>query len=295
MIDWHRLFGLALCDLFAGSPWIVELEKDLSQKRQLLDVVILRRGPGEFVGQLPDGLEHLADHNLLSYKSLREPLDDWALKELTGHYVNYHKQVSRKELLPEESFQLFGVCARFPQKLAAQLRLEPSHPGVYLLQRGTDRIVVIVLSEIAREEHNSLWHLFSAVPEVVRFGAGHYRRHMADMSGIVNKLFKRYELEGIAMPYTIEDFRREYLAELPPEERLKGLSPDERLEGLSPDERLEGLSPDERLVGLSLEERLRGLSPDEIKAYLKKLEQAKKPKRRSAAKQRNPNRRKGQK
>jgi hypothetical protein len=32
MIDWHRLFGLALCDLFAGSPWIVELEKDLSQK-----------------------------------------------------------------------------------------------------------------------------------------------------------------------------------------------------------------------------------------------------------------------
>jgi hypothetical protein len=179
--------------------------------------------------------------------------------------------------LPEESFQLFGVCTRFPQKLAGQVRLEPSHAGVYLLERGTDRIVVIVLSEIAREEHNSLWHLFSAVPEVVRFGAAHYRPHVADMSGAVNKLFKSYELEGIAMPYTFEDFRREYLAELSPEERLKGLSPDKRLEGLSPDERLQGLSP------------------EEIKAYLAKIEQAKKPKRRSAPKGRNPNRRNGKK
>jgi hypothetical protein len=259
MIDWHRLFGLALCDLFAGSPWIVELEKDLSQKRQPLDVVILRRRPGDFAGRLPDGLEHLADHNLLSYKSLREPMDDWALKELTGHYVNYRKLVSPKEPLSEELFQLFAVCTRFPQKLAGQLRLERSHSGVYLTHRGTDRIIVIVLSEIAREEHNSLWHLFSAVPEVVRFGAAHYRERMADMSGVVNKLFKRYELEGISMPYTFEDFRREYLAEL------------------------------------SVEERLKGLSPDEIRAYLNKLEQTRAPKRRPADRRKKPSRRKGQK
>ncbi len=264
MIDWHRLFGLALCDLFAGSPWIVELEKDLSQKRQLLDVVVLRRGPGEFTGRLPDGLEHLADYNLLSYKSLREPLDDWALKELTGHYVNYRKLVSPKELLPEESFQLFGVCTRFPQKLAAQSRLEPTHQGVYLLRRGTDCIVVVVLSEISRAEHNSLWHLFSAVPDVVRFGAAHYRQRMAEMSGIVNKLFETYELEGIAMPYTMEDFRREYLAELPPEERVKGLPPEERLKGLSPEERLRGLSSAEI---------------EALKAYLDKLDPEKTPKR----------------
>ncbi len=295
MIDWHRLFGLALCDLFAGSPWTVELEKDLSQKRQPLDVVILRRGPGEFAGRLPDGLEHLADHNLLSYKSLHEPLEDWSLKELTGHYVNYRKLVSPKELLPEASFRLFGVCTRFPQKLARQLRLESSHAGVYLAPRGTDRIVIVVLSEIAREEHNSLWHLFSAVPEVVTFGMAHYRPRVADMSGVINKLFKKYELEGIAMPYTMEDFRREYLAELSPQERLEGLSPDERLEGLSPDERQKGLSPPERLAGLSPDQRLQGLSPDEIKAYLKKLAQAKKPRRPAPRKSRNPNRRNGKK
>jgi hypothetical protein len=70
------------------------------------------------------------------------------------------------------------------------------------------------------------------------------------------------------MPYTMEDFRREYLAELPPEERLKGLT---------------------------AEERLKGLSPDAIKAYLEKLEQAKPRKRRSATKRRNPDRRSAQK
>ena len=83
-VDWHRLFGLALMDFFAGSPWRVDVEKDLSVKQQYLDVVILRREPGEFKGKLPDGLDHLADHNLLTYKSHHEPLDDWSLKELTG-------------------------------------------------------------------------------------------------------------------------------------------------------------------------------------------------------------------
>jgi hypothetical protein len=28
--DWHRLFGLLLSDLFSGSPFVVEVEADLS-------------------------------------------------------------------------------------------------------------------------------------------------------------------------------------------------------------------------------------------------------------------------
>ena len=45
---------------------------------------------------------------------------DEALKELTGHYVNYRKQVSSsmQELLPEQHFRLYAVSARFPQNLA---------------------------------------------------------------------------------------------------------------------------------------------------------------------------------
>ena len=41
---WHRLFGLLLTDHLRGSPFSVELEKDLSHRQQLLDVAIVRRG-----------------------------------------------------------------------------------------------------------------------------------------------------------------------------------------------------------------------------------------------------------
>src|SRR5437660_10891082 len=91
--DWHRLFGLLLTDYFTNSPFIVEIERDLSQQQQLLDVVILRRGRGRFNGRLPDGLDDLTAHNLITFKSFHEALDAWALKELIGHYVAYRKLV----------------------------------------------------------------------------------------------------------------------------------------------------------------------------------------------------------
>jgi hypothetical protein len=121
--DWHRLFGLLLTDFFSGSPFTVEVERDLSQQQQLLDVVIVRRGRGRFVGRLPDGLEDLAEHNLHTFKSHREALDDWAIRELVGHYVAYRKLVSRSpsDLLPAERFQLYAVVARFPHNLAGQV------------------------------------------------------------------------------------------------------------------------------------------------------------------------------
>ena len=93
--DWHRLLGLIFTDFFTGSAWNVELEKDLSVKRQLLDIIILRRDGGELIDPLPDGLEGMKKHNLLTFKSIREPLDDWTLKELTGHYVNQLPQADQ--------------------------------------------------------------------------------------------------------------------------------------------------------------------------------------------------------
>ncbi len=125
-MDWHRLFGLLLTDFFTGSPFIVELEKDLSIKQQYLDVVILRKRKGRFTERLPDGLDDLADHNLITFKSHQEALDDWALKELTGHYVNYRKQFSSggEPLLPESAFRMYAVCSRFPHNLAQSVPWE---------------------------------------------------------------------------------------------------------------------------------------------------------------------------
>lgn len=71
--DWHRLFGLLLTDFFTGSPFEVEVERDLSVQQQLLDVVIIRRGRGRFAGRLPDGLEGLRAHNLVTFKSPTRP------------------------------------------------------------------------------------------------------------------------------------------------------------------------------------------------------------------------------
>ena len=93
---WHRLLGMVLTDLFTGRPWRVELEQKLALKSQRLDILIIERQAGEATGTqaqdlagLPDGLETLAAHNLLTYKSHHEALDVWALEELTGHYVTY--------------------------------------------------------------------------------------------------------------------------------------------------------------------------------------------------------------
>ena len=257
-MNWHRLFGLLLTDFFTGSPYVVELEKDLSVKKQLLDVVILRKGQGRFMRPLPDGFDNLAVHNLITFKSHREALDDWALKELTGHYVNYRKQVSppRGALLPEEDFRLYAVCSRYPHNLAATVTWSVVQDGVYECRRGTDVVRVIVAHELPRTENNALLHLLSATPDQVQYGVAHYQQQSADTSTVLGQLFEGYQREGLKMSYTMEDFRRDYV-----KEHLKDLTLEERLEGLSPDERLRGLSP---------EELLQRLSPDQIESHLRR-------------------------
>src|SRR5947208_2214526 len=203
-MDWHRLFGLVLTDFFTGSPFVVELEKDLSLKKQLLDVIILRKYPGTFTDPMPEGLEDLATHNLITFKSHQEALDDWALKELTGHYVNYRKQLSPedKPLLPETEFRLYAVCARFPHNLAQEVPWEAVQPGVYRCRRGTDVIGVVVAGQLPQAENNAPLHLFSASAEQVSYGADHYRKRTQRTSTLLDQLFQGYQREGLPMPYT---------------------------------------------------------------------------------------------
>ena len=211
-MDWHRLFGLFLTDFFTDSPFVVELEKDLSLHQQLLDVVIIRKKQGSLSVQLPDGLDNLANHNLLTFKSHHEALDDWALKELTGHYVNYRKQVSppRQSLLPEAEFRLYAVCSRYPHNLANTVALEPVQQGVYDCRRGTDLIRVVVAQELPEAKHNAALFLFSASDKQVAYGALNYGRREKTTSSLLDQLLEGYEHEGVVMPYTMDDFLREY-------------------------------------------------------------------------------------
>jgi hypothetical protein len=251
--DWHRLFGLLLIDFFTGSPFTVEVERDLSEQQQFLDVVILRRGRGRFAGRLPDGLDGLAAHNLISFKSHHEALDGWALKELVGHYVAYRKLVSRSPsgLLPEEQFRLYAVCARFPHNLSGQVPWQERQAGVYDCRWGTDVVRVVVAGELPRESHNAPLHLFSASPGLVGFGSAAYRRRSEETSLLLGQLFERFQREGFAMSFTMEDFKRQYV-----KEHFPKLTPEEQREVLR---------------SLPAEELLAVLSAEQIREYLDQL------------------------
>ncbi|HEV3446802.1 MAG TPA: hypothetical protein VG099_19335 [Gemmataceae bacterium] len=112
-------------------------------------------------------------------------------------------------------------------------------------------------------------HLFSASAETVGYGAGHYEQRSHEANTLVRDLLTNYRGEGIAMSYTMADYRREkaeeYFNEMTPEkqrELVRVLTP-EVLRGLGP-EVLGGLTL-EVLRGLTLEQR------EEIAANLKKL------------------------
>ncbi|NJO18736.1 MAG: hypothetical protein HC877_24350 [Thioploca sp.] len=285
-INWHRLFGLTLIDFVTDSNYHVELEQEVSLKKQYLDIVIIKQHPGRPLTPIPDGLEQLSRYNLLTYKSLREPLDEWAIEELIGYYTNYRKLVSSSPaLLPTKQFQLYAISTRYPQQLLSQkLACQALQPGVFDLTWGTRLIRLIVLSQIALTVHNALWLLFSGQEHGFVYGDRHYQWHQPSERAVLNQLYQLYQHEGVVMPYTMVDFEKDFTKEhlhlLLPEERLQGLPPEERLQGLPPEERLKGLPPEERLKGLppetllkqlSLEERFQGLSPEVIEAYLSKL------------------------
>jgi hypothetical protein len=274
--DWHRLFGLLLTDFFTDSPFAVEVERDMSVQQQLLDVAIIRRGRGRFAGRLPDGMESLRPHNLVSFKSRHEALDSWAIKELSGADVAYRKLVSPSpsRLLPDDRFGLYAVCARFPHNLSGQVPWQQVQAGVYDCRWGTDTIRVIVAGALPREPHNAPLHLFSASPELVAFGGGAYRQRSEQTSRLLGQLFERLRGEGFAM-WTMEDFNRQYtkehFARLTPEEQreaLEALPPEKReevLQTLPAEERLAGLPPEQRLAGLSAEQL------EEVRRYLDQL------------------------
>lgn len=260
--EWHRLFGLLLTDYFTGSPFVVEIERDLSQQQQLLDVVIVRREGGRFTERLPDGLDDLNDHNLITFKSHRETLDAWAMKELIGHYVAYRKLVSPSpsELLPEDHFHLYAVCARFPHNLSGQVPWQKRQAGVYDCLWGTDTVRVVVAGELPPERHNAPLHLFSAAPELVGYGQGVYQQRSDFTSYLLRQLFERFQTEEVTMTYTMEDFKRDYF-----KEHFPKLSQKERLEIL------QSLPPEqyrELFLSLPPEDVLNALPFEQVRQYV---------------------------
>jgi hypothetical protein len=195
------MFALTWMDFFTGQPVTVEMEKDLSVKKQLLDVLLIRKVVEVLNCRLPDGFEDLAHFNLVTFKSHREKLSLFNLQELCGHYVNLRKQVSpsmdEDDLLPLDQFRLYGVSARYPQQLAGELGADwrPVREGVYVAVGLGLSIRIVVPNQLPMEEHNALLHLFSTKGELLVYGGRHYQIHSADTSTLLQQLFKRVQEE----------------------------------------------------------------------------------------------------
>lgn len=253
---WHRLFGIALADLFRGTGWEVELEKELALRSQLLDVAIIRRDEGGLESPtgsgLPDGLEGLRSHNLVTYKSQHEALDNWAIQELISHYVTYRKLVSpRHRFLPETLFGLYSVSVRKPHDLLLLLR-ETRWPGIFDLVVIGLHIRVVIPGAVEPDPRNAVWSLFSSRPERLRAGLSQFPARHPGTRALLRQLFHAYRLEVFQMPYTMEQFLRESEEEMetlwteedraafmrlfPLEDRLRGLGADDVLKGLSKEE-----------------------------------------------------------
>ena len=133
------------------------------------------------------------------------------MKELVGHYVAYRKLVSPSpsNLLPEDQFRLYAVCAAPPAQPSGQAPWQERQAGVYDCRWGTDAVRVVVAGELPREAHDAPLHLFSASPEVVGFGRATYRRRSKNTSAMLGQLLDKFQTEGLGMSYTMEDFQRQ--------------------------------------------------------------------------------------
>ncbi|MEK7990469.1 MAG: hypothetical protein VSS52_005640, partial [Thiotrichaceae bacterium] len=210
--------------------------------------------------EFPEGLEDLTQHNLLTYKSIHEPLNEWAIDELIGHYVNYRKQesISLNNLLPTNNIKLYAVCTRFPSNLQKQgLQLIKQQAGVFNLIYGSHQIKMLVLGQMPQKYSNAIWQLFSGKSEGFVYGGENYNWHSVRDKAILNQLYEFYKQKGAVMPYTMDDFVHDYVSE--------------NLHVLSAEEVLQKYSPEKRLEGLSVEEILQKLPPDKIEAFLKNL------------------------
>ena len=244
-MQWHRLFGLLLRDFFLGSPFVVSIEPDLSLQQQRLDVVVIRKGKALYKEKLPDGLDDLGQHNLITFKSYQDTLDAWTMNELIGHYVSYRKLVSPRpdDLLPASQFQLYAVSARYPHNLAQQVPWQEMRPGVYHCRWGTELIRVVVARQLPQTVNNAPLLLFTDDPELIRFGRSHFRLRSEWASSVLVQLFEKHVGEGMTMPYTMEDFLEDFVAT-----HLDKISPDKQrkaMQKLTVEQLLQVLSPEQ--------------------------------------------------
>ena len=166
--------------------------------------------------------------------------------------MNYRKVIGRREKGNGEDIRLYAVSTRYPVKLLAGVSTKKVVQGVYEIQILSRKIRIIVLSRLPLSQRNAVLAFFSFDPESVKFALENYKWNKNDSSTVINQLLEKYSLEGIAMPYTMEQFQKDYIKA-----------------------HIGVLDPEEILSKFKAEDRLKGLRAEEIEFYLEKLKKRK--------------------
>lgn len=88
------------------------------------------------------------------------------------------------------------------------LPCSPKAPGL-MMYWGTDTIRILVLREMPAADQNLVWNLFSGDADRIARAFHPLQPRLQNWSSLLNHLLAFYGLEGMAMPYTMEDLERE--------------------------------------------------------------------------------------
>ncbi len=198
----HRLMGYLMVLNFEASPFEVEGEQDLARKKQLLDYVLIRRGSGNPPNPIADGFDNLADHTLISFKSSQESFDEFALRELIGHSVNYENLHESKDYsFKKNPLLMIALTTHYPRNILDDKNVvkKELHPGVFETFHGVIPIRFIVINRLKKESRNAWLLLFSSLDDLVEYGREHTDISETDLSSVLNSLFGIAPEEGMVI------------------------------------------------------------------------------------------------
>lgn len=206
-IHWHRFFKVGLRQLFSGSCFEVIDEFDLSDQVQRVDFAIIRRNdsnlPFPDVESLPDGLQRLRDHNLVTYKSMNEGFDRFALNEFIGHAVAYSKLQANDEWRNfSDELGLIVVSTRQPTTdVIKKLLISTDKEDLYQIDCIGWDVTCVVINRAPETDRNWLWELLHG--DRSRWKSG-------SISAILEKITNKLKRMGIQDP-EIEQFETEVI------------------------------------------------------------------------------------
>ena len=212
--QWHRLLALVMKPLFEMLGYETKAEVDLSQKKQLIDILVLKKDKEIDWSLLPkefwEAFDNLKDYNLITFKTYSESLNQGAIEELYGHFTNYLKI----EDLNRDHVNLYAITQHYPIDL-----IKPFENTQYLkiikkneiidLKHGALKTIRIIITQ---STDNPVLALFSNDKDRVYKAYEQIKNEtnlFDNISMYLAAISKYYGQEVINM-YTQENFFRDY-------------------------------------------------------------------------------------